>query len=119
MKSSTRSYNRLFDPKEFAGKNVLVVGGGDSALETAIALGACGAHVTLSYRKKEFSRPKPENIEKLRALEQDAANPVQIENPTQRASQHRGDARDAKGNADRLGEAAARLDGREHHAPKP
>src|SRR5678816_295378 len=75
-------FNRLHDPKEFAGKNVLVVGGGDTALETAIALGACGAHVTLSYRKKEFSRPKPENIEKLRALEQDAANPVQIEKPT-------------------------------------
>jgi thioredoxin reductase/NAD-dependent dihydropyrimidine dehydrogenase PreA subunit len=75
-------FNRLHDPKEFAGKNVLVVGGGDTALETAIALGACGAHVTLSYRKKEFSRPKPENIEKLRALEQDAANPVQIEEPT-------------------------------------
>src|SRR4029450_4610687 len=32
--------------------------------------------------KKEFSRPKPENIEKLRALEQDAANPAQIEKPS-------------------------------------
>ncbi len=31
--------NRLHDPAEFAGKNVLVVGGGDSALEAAIALG--------------------------------------------------------------------------------
>lgn len=50
-------YNRLHDPKEFAGKNVLVVGGGDSALETAIALGACGAHVTLSYRKKSSRVP--------------------------------------------------------------
>ncbi len=75
-------YNRLHDPKEFAGKNALVVGGGDTALETAIALGACGAHVTLSYRKKEFSRPKPENIEKLQALEKNADSPVQIERPT-------------------------------------
>ena len=75
-------YNRLHDPKEFAGKNALVVGGGDTALETAIALGACGAHVTLSYRKKEFSRPKPENIEKLQALEKNADAPVQIERPT-------------------------------------
>ena len=41
-------YNRLHDPKDYTGKNVLVVGGGDTALETAIALGACGAHVTLS-----------------------------------------------------------------------
>ncbi|HEV3409884.1 MAG TPA: NAD(P)-binding domain-containing protein, partial [Chthoniobacterales bacterium] len=31
-------YNRLYDPKDFTGRNVLVVGGGDSALETAIAL---------------------------------------------------------------------------------
>lgn len=46
-------FNRLYDPKEFAGRQVLVVGGGDSALETAIALGTAGAHVSLSYRKKE------------------------------------------------------------------
>ncbi len=56
-------FNRLYDPKEFVGQQVLVVGGGDSALETAIALASAGAHVTLSYRKKEFARPKPENVE--------------------------------------------------------
>jgi len=39
-----------------------VVGGGDYALETAIALARCGAKVTLSYRGREFSRPKPENV---------------------------------------------------------
>ncbi len=55
--------NRLHDPNEFANKRILVVGGGDSALETAIALVCCGSHVTLSYRKAEFSRPKPDNIE--------------------------------------------------------
>jgi NosR/NirI family transcriptional regulator, nitrous oxide reductase regulator len=78
--------NRLHDPKDFAGKKVLVVGGGDTALETAIALGACGAHVTLSYRKKEFSRPKPDNVERLRALEKDPAAPVEIEHPTNERS---------------------------------
>jgi thioredoxin reductase len=41
-------FNRLYDPKEFSGRNVLVVGGGDSALECAIALTGCGANVTLS-----------------------------------------------------------------------
>ena len=75
-------YNRLHDPKDYAGKNVLVVGGGDTALETAIALGACGAHVTLSYRKKEFARPKPDNIEKLHALEANADHPVHIVRPS-------------------------------------
>ncbi len=47
-------FNRLYDPKDFHGKQALVVGGGDSALETAIALTMSGADVTLSYRKKEF-----------------------------------------------------------------
>ena len=64
---SDKVANRLHDPADFKGKNVLVVGGGDSALETAIALGGAGAHVTLSYRKNEFSRPKGENVEKLKA----------------------------------------------------
>jgi NosR/NirI family transcriptional regulator, nitrous oxide reductase regulator len=75
-------FNRLYDPKEFAGKRALVVGGGDSALETAIALAGSGAHVTLSYRKKEFSRPKPENVEKLRVLEKNPSAPVGVEHPT-------------------------------------
>ena len=73
--------NRLIDPHEFAGKNVLVVGGGDSALEAAIALGTAGAHVTLSYRKAEFNRPKGENVEKLHALERDPNARVEVEQP--------------------------------------
>jgi thioredoxin reductase/ferredoxin len=64
-------YNRLHDPKDFAGRRVLVVGGGDSALESACALADAGAHVSLSYRGREFSRPKSENVERLRALEAD------------------------------------------------
>ena len=50
-------FNRLYDPKEFHGKHALVVGGGDSALETAIALALSGADVTLSYRKKNSRGP--------------------------------------------------------------
>jgi thioredoxin reductase/ferredoxin len=75
-------YNRLFDPKEFAGQNALVVGGGDSALETAIALATCGSHVTLSYRRKELARAKPANIEKVEMLVRDGSADVQIEKPT-------------------------------------
>ncbi len=75
-------YNRLFDPKDYAGKQVLVVGGGDTALETAIAVAACGGKVTLSYRKKEFARPKPENVEKLQMLVKDPATRVAVERPT-------------------------------------
>lgn len=61
--------NRLIDASKFGGKKVLVVGGGDSAIEAAISLAEEGAQVDLSYRKGEFSRPKAENIEKLKSLE--------------------------------------------------
>ncbi|MDP1579719.1 MAG: NAD(P)-binding domain-containing protein [Candidatus Didemnitutus sp.] len=57
--------NRLHDPAAFAGQNVLVVGGGDSALEAATALAKAGASVTLSYRGKAFARAKPENVDAL------------------------------------------------------
>jgi thioredoxin reductase/ferredoxin len=63
--------NRLIDATKFDGKKVLVVGGGDSAMEAAISLAEEGAKVDLSYRKKEFSRPKPDNVEKLKQLESD------------------------------------------------
>jgi thioredoxin reductase/ferredoxin len=58
-------YNRLHDAKDFAGQNVLVVGGGDSAIETAVALAEAKCNVTLSYRGLEFSRPKPANLDRL------------------------------------------------------
>lgn len=61
-------FNRLFDPADYSGAKVLVVGGGDSALEAAIALAEAGAKVTLSYRGREFSRPKPENVMRLQRL---------------------------------------------------
>ena len=75
-------YNRLHDPKDYAQKHALVVGGGDSALETAIALVQGGADVTLSYRKPEFARPKPDNQERIDALLKDPSAPVAVENPS-------------------------------------
>jgi NosR/NirI family nitrous oxide reductase transcriptional regulator len=75
-------YNRLHDPRDFAGRRVLVVGGGDSALEAAVALARAGAHVTLSYRGTEFSRPKPENVRMLRELERDPMADASIGHPT-------------------------------------
>lgn len=75
-------FNRLHDPQDFCGKRVLIVGGGDSAMETAIALATCGCEVTLSYRKKEFSRAKPENIEKVYQLADNPAADVGVEHPT-------------------------------------
>ncbi len=74
--------NRLHDPSDYVGKDVLVVGGGDSAIEAAIALAKCGTRVTLSYRKKELSRPKPDNVTQLEALRRDPMADVSVECPT-------------------------------------
>ncbi|MDY7109886.1 MAG: NAD(P)-binding domain-containing protein [Planctomycetota bacterium] len=75
-------YHRLYDPSDHCGQNVLIVGGGDSAMETAIALATCGAHVTLSYRKGEFSRPKPENLEKVLALAENPQTAADVDEPS-------------------------------------
>jgi thioredoxin reductase (NADPH) len=52
----------LVDPRQYRGQRVIVVGGGDSALETAAALAReDGIDVTLCYRGQAFSRAKPRN----------------------------------------------------------
>ena len=51
---------RLLEPEEILGKNILVVGGGDSAVESALLL-ADHNHVILSYRQEVFNRIKPGN----------------------------------------------------------
>ncbi|MEH6447749.1 MAG: FAD-dependent oxidoreductase [Oleispira sp.] len=63
--------NRLHDPKVYAQQDVMVVGGGDSAIEAAIAIADQGGRVSLSYRKASFSRPKEENITRLMQLQEE------------------------------------------------
>jgi thioredoxin reductase len=58
---------RLIDPAQYRGQHVTVVGGGDSALEAAIALSEeDGTTVTLSYRSEAFSRVKEKNRQRLK-----------------------------------------------------
>ena len=55
---------RLLEPELIKGKDVMVVGGGDSAIESAILL-SCENKVILSYRGDAFGRIKPKNKEKI------------------------------------------------------
>ena len=55
---------RLLEPELISGNKILVIGGGDSAVESALLL-ADANDVTLSYRKETFSRLKPKNRKKL------------------------------------------------------
>ncbi len=53
---------RLVEAEQYAGRRVLVVGGGDSALEAATSIAEQpGADVTLCYRGAAFARAKPKN----------------------------------------------------------
>lgn len=57
---------RLLDSEQYRGRNVLVVGGGDSALEAAVGIAAeQDTTVTLSYRGDSFARAKVKNREKV------------------------------------------------------
>jgi len=57
---------RLIDPEQYAGQQVLVVGGGDSALEAAASIAeAVGGGVVLSYRGADFDRAKARNRDRI------------------------------------------------------
>ena len=57
---------RLIEADHYINKNILVVGGGDSAVEAAMGLGQqSGNKVTLSYRKDSFSRIKERNRQRI------------------------------------------------------
>ena len=68
---STKVAYRLIDPEQYRDMHVLVVGGGDSALEAATSIAEePGTVVTLSYRSGAFSRAKQKNREKVEAAAQ-------------------------------------------------
>ncbi|MBK5292523.1 MAG: NAD(P)-binding domain-containing protein [Acidobacteriia bacterium] len=68
-------YHRLYSPGHYHGENIVVVGGGNSAIEAALTL--CEKnHVTLSYRGAEFSRAFRDNERKIQAAM--AAGKVQV-----------------------------------------
>lgn len=57
---------RLIDPAQYRNQRVLVVGGGDSALEAAVSIAQeQGTTVSISYRSESFSRAKEKNRNKM------------------------------------------------------
>jgi len=57
---------RLIEADHYVNKRILVVGGGDSAIEAAMGLAhQVGNQVTLSYRKEAFSRIKERNAQRI------------------------------------------------------
>jgi putative YpdA family bacillithiol system oxidoreductase len=57
---------RLIEADHYVNKNILVVGGGDSAVEAAMGLASqVGNSVTLSYRQTAFSRIKERNSQRV------------------------------------------------------
>jgi len=69
---------RLIDPEQYAGQHVLVVGGGDSALEAAASVAECGGGVVLSYRGDAFARAKQANRARVSAAERDGKLKVML-----------------------------------------
>lgn len=67
---STKVVYRLIDSEQYVGQHVLVVGGGDSALEAACAIAKeRDTTVTISYRSGSFSRAKEKNRKIVEELE--------------------------------------------------
>lgn len=66
-------YYRLLEPELIHDQDILVVGGGDSAIESALLLADEGNRVTISYRSESFSRLKPLNSEKITAAAKSGA----------------------------------------------
>jgi thioredoxin reductase/ferredoxin len=81
---------RLIDPEQYSGQHVLVVGGGDSALEAAASIAENGGEtVTLSYRGDAFSRAKPANRERIAAAERSGVLKVLLKSEVKRIEQGR------------------------------
>ncbi len=58
---------RVQDPKQFAGKRLVILGGGDSALDWVLELINVARHITLVHRRDEY-RAVPASVDKMRKL---------------------------------------------------
>jgi thioredoxin reductase (NADPH) len=68
--AGTTLHYRVRDPQQFAGKQLVILGGGDSALDWAVELAGIAAHVTVVHRRDEY-RAAQATVDKMRVLEAD------------------------------------------------
>jgi len=66
---------KVRNPDQFAGKKIVIAGGGDSALDWALALADKAAELTLVHRRDEY-RAAPASVAQLKEME--AAGKVKI-----------------------------------------
>ncbi len=77
-------HSLLENPADHADQRTLVVGGGDSAIEAALALARAGANVTLAYRGRSFTRAKKANKDAIDAAAADGSIELLYQcNPTE------------------------------------
>ena len=69
---------RVQDPQQFAGKKLVILGGGDSALDWVLALADIAEHITLVHRRDEY-RAVDATVAKMKELVADGKMDV-IEN---------------------------------------
>jgi len=80
---------RLIDPEQYRQQHVLVVGGGDSALEAAASIAEQpGTAVTLSHRSDSFSRAKAKNRERVKAAQKSGRLNVLLQSSVKRIGRH-------------------------------
>jgi thioredoxin reductase (NADPH) len=63
----TTLHYRVRDPAQFAGKRLVILGGGDSALDWALELVDSAEHITLVHRRDEY-RAMPDSVAKMKQL---------------------------------------------------
>lgn len=86
---STKVVYRLIDPEQYRNQSVLVVGGGDSALEAAASIAELpDTKVIISYRSEAFSRAKEKNRKRVAALSESGELEVLMSSNVKNIGEH-------------------------------
>lgn len=68
--NATNVHYKVTEREQFAGKRLLILGGGDSALDWTLDLAGIAEHVTLIHRRHEY-RAQPASVERMKQLVDD------------------------------------------------